>query len=100
MEKDKRGLTDFQQTIILQKKGEEGFSIGKLAGSVLKFIGIKGDEQQIGLTSKYQSKDKDSQIYLQLDMNGNEPGGYLLTVKIKDNISGKETKGNTSLIWK
>ena len=100
LEKDERGLTDFQQTIILQKKGEEDFSIGKLAGSVLKFIGIKGDEQRLGLTSKYQTKEKDSKIYLQLDMNGYEPGNYILSVRIKDNISGRETEQISNLIWK
>ncbi|MEJ2617488.1 MAG: GWxTD domain-containing protein, partial [Ignavibacteriaceae bacterium] len=100
LEKNERGLTDFQQTIILQKKGEEGFSIGKLAGSVLKFIGMEGNEQQIGLTSKYQTNDKNSSIYLQLDMKGYDPGNYVLSVKIKDNINCKEIKQNTNLIWK
>ncbi len=100
LQKDERGLTDFQQTIILQKKGEEDFSIGKLAGSVLKFIGIKGDEQRIDLTSKYQTKEKDSKIYLQLDMNGYEPGNYILSVRIKDNIAGKEAEQISNLIWK
>ncbi len=100
LEKDERGLTDFQQIIVVKKKGEEGFSIGKLAGSVLKFIGIKGNEQQIGLTSKYRTKEKDSQIYLQIDMSGYDPGNYILYVKIKDNISGKETEQNSNLIWK
>ena len=98
--KDENGLTDFEQTIILKKKGEEGISIGKLVGSVLKFIGVQGEEQQVGLTSKYQTKDKDSQIYLQLDMADYDPGNYLLTVKIKDNITGKEIEKDVNLFWR
>ncbi len=98
--KDSKGLTDFQQTIILKKKGEEGISIGKIVGSVLKFVGINKGEQQIGLTSKYQTKDKDSQIYLQMDMSGYDAGDYVLTVKIKDNISGKEASESTNLKWR
>ncbi len=98
--KDEKGLTNFEQTIILKKKGEEGISIGKLVGSVLKFIGVQGEEQQVGLTSKYQTKDKDSQIYLQLDMADYDPGNYLLTVKIKDNITGKEIEKDVNLFWR
>lgn len=98
--KDEKGLTDFEQTIILRKKGEEGISIGKLVGSVLKFIGVKGEEQQVGLTSKYQTNDKDSQIYLQLDMTDYNPGNYLLTVRIKDNITGKENEKDVNLFWR
>ncbi len=98
--KDNNDLTDFQQTIILKKKGEEGISIGKIVGSVLKFVGINKDEQQIGLTSKYRTKEKDSQMYLQLDMSGYDRGDYVLTVKIKDNISGKETSENAIVRWR
>ncbi len=97
---NEKGSTDFQQTIILKKKGEEGISVGKLVGSVMKFFGANDDEQQIGLTSQYQTKDKESQIYLQLDMSNYDPGNYILTVKIKDNISGKETQQQTELTWK
>ena len=99
-QKNEKGLTDFEQTITLKEKGESGFSIGKLVGSVLKFIGAEGDEQQIGLTSKYQTQDNDSQIYLQLDMSNYDPRNYLLTVRIKDNITGKESEKDVNLIWR
>ena len=33
-------------------------------------------------------------------MSGYEPGDYVLTVKINDNISGKETEQRTELTWK
>jgi GWxTD domain-containing protein len=98
--KNNNGLTDFEQTIILEKKGQPGFSIGKIVGSVLKFIGVKGENQQVGLTSRYQTNDKDSPIYLQLDMADYKPGNYLLTVKIKDNITGKESEKDVNLSWR
>jgi GWxTD domain-containing protein len=98
--KDEKGLTDFEQTIILKEKGEKGVSIGKLVGSVLKFIGVQGEDQQVGLTSKYHTNDKDSRIYLQLDMADYESGNYLLTVKIKDNITGKESEKDVNLFWR
>ena len=97
--KNEKGLTDFQQTIILKKKGEEGISIGKLVGSVMKFFNDSDNEQQIGLTSQYQTNDKNSQIYLQIDMSDYDPGNYLLTVKIKDNITGKEKEQSVNLYW-
>ena len=98
--KNEKDLTDFQQTITLKKKGEEGISIGKLVGSVMKFIGANNDEQQIGLTSQYQTKDRNSQIYLQIDMRNYDLGNYLLTIKIKDNITGEETEKDVNLFWR
>jgi GWxTD domain-containing protein len=98
--KDEKGLTNFEQTITLKKKGEEGISIGKLVGSVMKFFGANNEEQQIGMTSNYQTRDKDNQVYLQLDMSDYEPDNYLLTVRIKDNITGKESEKDVNLFWR
>ena len=99
LEKNQYGLTDFKQSIILQKEDNEGV-ISKIFSPVLKLVGMNNEEKQVTLTSNYQTKDKDSQIYLQLDMGGYEVGNYILTIKIKDNISGKQTEQNTKLIWK
>jgi hypothetical protein len=33
-------------------------------------------------------------------MSGYEPGDYILTIKIKDNINGKKTEQSTELSWK
>ncbi len=100
LKKDDAGLTDFQQTIILKKKGEEGISIGKIVGSVLKFVGVEKGEQEVSLTSRYQTKDTDSPVYLRLDMEDYDPGSYILTVKIKDNVTGKETEQSAELFWR
>lgn len=74
--------------------------ISKTFSPVLKFVGIDNEEKFVVITSNYHTKDKDSQIYLQLDMSGYEPGNYILTIKIKDNVSEKETEQNTKLIWR
>ena len=99
LEKNEKGFTDFQQTILLKKSDEEGVSIGKLFGSVLKFVGLKDKDQEVSLTTNYQTKDKDSQVYLQLDMSDYEPGNYTLTVKIKDNVTGKVQDSSIKLTW-
>lgn len=99
LEKNVKGLTDFKQNIILQRKDNKGI-IGKVFSPILKVVGINSEEKQVSLTSDYQTKDKDSQIYLQLDMTGYESGNYVLTIKIKDNIAGKETEQSTELTWK
>lgn len=99
LEKNIKGLTDFKQNIILQKEDDEGV-ISKIFSPALKLVGMDNEKKQVSLTSNYQTKDKDSQIYLQLDMTGYEPGNYILSIKIKDNITGKETEQNIKLIWK
>lgn len=94
-----KGITDFNQDIILQKKEEKGL-LGKIFSPVLKTVGLDNQQKQVSLTSKFQTKDRNSQIYFQLDMGNYEPGNYVLTVKVKDNISGKETEQSTELTWK
>lgn len=94
-----QGTTDFNQDIILQKKEEKGL-LGKIFSPVLKTVGLDNQQKQVSLTSNYQTKDRNSHVYLQLDMSNYEPGNYVLTIRIKDNISGKETEQNTELSWK
>ena len=93
------GSADFRQLISLQKKADPNI-IGKVFSPILKFIGINNEEKKVSLTSDYHTNKKDNSVYLQLDMRDYEPGNYVLTVKIKDNISGKETEQSTELTWK
>jgi len=94
-----KGTTDFRQNIILQKKETKGL-LGKIFTPVLKTVGLDNEQKQVSLTSNYQTEDRNSQVYLQLDMSVYDPGNYVLTVKIIDNISGKETEQRTELTWK
>ncbi len=98
--KDKNDNTDFQQTILLKRKGEEKAAIGKVIGSVLKFMGLEKGQMQVGSTYKYQSNEKDSQVYFQFDMSNYEKGDYILTVELKDNNSGKEISSETEIAWR
>ncbi len=86
--------TDFEQRISIQKKEEGG-----VLGSLLGVVGLDKKGEKVSLTSKYQTQEKDPQMYLQLDMSKYEPGEYVLTVMIKDNINGKEVSGSTEIKW-
>jgi GWxTD domain-containing protein len=99
LEKNAAGLTDFSQDLILQKRDENG-TINKIFSPILKFVGINNEEKKTELSSNFQTRENNSQIDLQLDMTGYEPGDYVLTIKLKDNITGKETEQSTELTWK
>jgi len=87
-------LTDFEQKITIQRKEEGG-----VINSLLSVVGLDKEGKKIALTSKYQTQEKDPQMYLQLDMSKYEPGEYLVTVSIKDIVTGKEVSNQTEINW-
>lgn len=87
-------ITDFEQKITIQKKEEGG-----VINSLLSVVGLDKEGKKIALTSKYQSQEKDPQMYLQLDMSRYEPGKYVVTVSIKDNATEKEVSSQTEINW-
>lgn len=88
-------LTDFEQKITIQRKKERG-----VLNSLLGVVGLDKEGKKVALTSKYQTQEKDPQMYLQLDMSNYEPGEYVITVSIKDLLTGKEVNGQTEINWK
>ena len=96
---DGNGLTNFRQNIILKRIDNKG-TAEKIFSPILKLVGINNEEKEVSLTSDYQTKKRDSRIYLQLDMSGYEEGDYILTIKIKDNVIGKEIEQSTNLFWR
>ncbi|MBI5731722.1 MAG: GWxTD domain-containing protein [Ignavibacteriales bacterium] len=86
--------TDFEQKITIQKKEEGG-----VLNSLLSVVGLDKEGKKISLTSKYQTQERDPQMYLQLDMTRYEPGEYVITVTIKDIITGKEVSNQTEINW-
>jgi GWxTD domain-containing protein len=96
---DSNGICNVEQQLTIREK-DEGSSISKALNSFLNIFSLGKDEQQVTLTSQYQFNNKNPQVYFQLDMNRYEPGNYLLTVKIKDNITGKESEKDVNLFWK
>ena len=93
------GVGEFEQMLTIKKTDDRsGFS--KAVNSVLNIFGMGNENKEIILTTKYQVTEKDPQIYFQLDMNGYEPGNYILTIKINDHIARNETQQNTKFTWK
>ncbi len=92
-------LADFDQKITIKKINEEN-GIQKAINSVLGLVGVSKNNEGITLSSNYKTQGKNSQIYLQLDMNKSQPGDYLILVTISDNISKKEVSNSTIIKWK
>jgi len=46
------------------------------------------------------TNERNNQMYFQIDMAGYAPTDYILTVNIKDNLSGEEVSKSVSLKWK
>lgn len=86
--------SDFEQTVTLKPKEEEGFF-----DSILSTIGLKQSEKKLSLTSQYKLPNADQQMYLQLDMNNYPIGTYILTITIKDKNANKTVSMNSELIW-
>ncbi len=94
LERNTNNTTDFEQRISIHKKEEGG-----VLSSLLSVVGLDKKGEKVSLTSKYQTREKDPQMYLQLDMSKYEPGEYVLTVTIKDKVTGKEVSGGTEIKW-
>ena len=84
--------TEFEQKITIQKKEEGG-----VLNSILSVAGLDKEGKKVALTSKYQTREKDPQMYLQLDMSKYEPGEYVITVSVKDLAAGKEVSGQAEI---
>ena len=92
------GLTDFEQKITIKEvNNENGFE--KAVSSLLNFAGFNKKEERITLSSRYQTLDRNSQMYLQLNMDKLKPGSYVILVSIFDNISKKEVSKSTVVRW-
>ncbi|OGU67125.1 MAG: hypothetical protein A2499_05390 [Stygiobacter sp. RIFOXYC12_FULL_38_8] len=86
--------SNFEQTVTIKPKEEEGFF-----DSVLRTFGLKQSEKKLSLTSQYKLPKADQQMYLQLDMNNYPPDTYILTVSIKDKNTNKTVSLNSELTW-
>jgi len=98
LKQDKEQKTSFEQKITLKKLNENSF-IENLFSSIANLFS-SGHEDEITLTTDYQSFEKNSQVYLQLDMNKYQPGDYAVTVTINDKLSGSEKSSETLLRWR
>lgn len=89
--------TNFSQNITVKNKNDES-GLGKALSGVLSIFGLNENQKQLTISNNYQTHDPDPQMYLQLDMSNYNPGNYIITINIKDNISGKSAKEETELV--
>jgi GWxTD domain-containing protein len=90
---------NFEQRITISKI-EERSGIESAVNSVLGFFGLGDEEEKLTLTSSYQSFNKNTPVYIQIDMSKYEKGDYNVTVEIEDSNNGKVVSNKTVLRWK
>lgn len=91
-------LTSFDQEITIREKDEDS-QLGGILNKVGDILGIGKSGEKITLTSHYQTLERDPQIYLQLDLSGYEPGNYIVTITIKDQISNTSASSSAEVVW-
>jgi GWxTD domain-containing protein len=92
-------IYNFEQKLIVEKIDNEQSGITKAVNSVLGLVGLAKSKDYLSLTSKYQVKEKDAPVYLQIDMTDYIPGDYTLKIAVKDLESGEESSAQTNIIW-
>ncbi len=95
----KDSIADFEQKITIKEVHDEN-GVSKAVNSLLNLVGIYKKKEGVTLTSRYQTKDKNSQMFLQLDMNKSKPGNFVILVTIHDNISQKEVTRAAFMKWR
>jgi GWxTD domain-containing protein len=93
------GFNNYEQKLVLEKENKSS-SLSKTVNSLLNIVGLGKKKEEIIVTTKYQTQQKDPRMYFQVDMSSYQPGNYILTVIVKDNISGKEVSSQTILNYK
>ncbi len=97
LQQDKDRKTDFEQKITLKKVDDNSF-IENVFSSLVHLFSTKNEE--VTLTTDYQSFEKNTQVYLQLDLSGYQPGDYIVTVTIDDRLAGTKASSETLLKWR
>ncbi len=98
LKQDDEQKANFEQKITIKKVKGNSFIVNLFSSLVSLFSAKHNDE--ITLSSNYQSFEKNAQVYLQLDMNNYKPGDYIITVTVSDELAGKETSSETLLKWR
>ncbi len=98
LKQDAEKKTAFDQKITLKKVNENSF-LENVFSSLVDLFSHSG-EDEVTLTTDYQSFQKNTQVYLQLDMSSYPPGDYIITVTIEDKLAGREASSETFLNWR
>ena len=96
---NENGLNSYEQKLILEKE-DDSSSLNKTVNSILNIIGLGKNKEEVIVTTKYQTQGPDPQMYFRLDMSNYRPGNYILTINVKDNLTGNEVSSQTILHYK
>ncbi len=99
LKQDSTGICSYEQKLILEKEDKSSF-IGGAFNSFLNIFGLGREENRVVVTANYQSHHKSPRTYFQFDMNSYPAGNYILTLIIKDKLSGKEVNTKTFIYYK
>lgn len=99
LKKSSSGITNFTQNVEIRDYNSVNKSrFEKTLDDMLSIFGKKREEK-IALTSNYQTEEINPKQYFQLDLSKVKTGKYLITIKIKDQVSGAETSASTVIDW-
>ncbi len=90
---DKNGRTNYSVNFDVHQK-KESKSIWDFFGGLFG----KSNNYNISIQNNYTGISKDVSNYLAFDISALESGNYEMIMKIKDNVSGKETSTSSELI--
>ncbi len=94
MKLNSSGTNKFQQKLILEKENKNSF-VDNTVNSLLNVFGLGKHNSSIIITTNYESRSNNPQMYYQLDMSSYPAGNYILHVIVKDKQSGKEVSSET-----
>jgi len=96
---DESDISNFEQRITISKLDEKS-GLGNFFNSLMGVIGLGDSENRLTLTTDYQSYERDTPVYLQLDMSKYEKGDYKINIEIKDLLNDSVVSSQTILKWK
>ena len=96
---DDSGISNFEQQITISKIDEKS-GLENFFNSLFGVVGLGEDEKTLTLTTEYQSYEKDTPVYLQLDMSKYEKGDYKINIEIEDLLNEKVVNSQIILRWK
>ncbi len=91
--------TNFKQTITITKL-EDGNFVDDIFTSIFNLFNPGGSDDELTLETNYQSFEKNTQVYLQVDMSNYDPGEYRVSVSVEDDISGEEATEESIIYWR
>jgi GWxTD domain-containing protein len=96
---DDKGFNNYEQKLVLEKENKSS-SLTRTVNSLLNIVGLGKKKEEVIVTTKYKTQQKDPRMYFQMDMSSYQPGNYIVTIIVKDDLTGKEVSSKTTLHYK